>query len=96
MYSLLIFLHACNTFENHILDVFSPKVKCKAYLHACDTFENHILDVFSPKVKCKAYLIVFLVTVISVSFPPISAEGNENLFHCFCKVYKHGSDGSFP
>ena len=55
------------------------------FLHACNTFENHILDVFSPKVKCKAYLIVFLVTVVSVSFPPISAEGNENLFHCFAR-----------
>ena len=33
---------------------------------------------------------------IYVSFLPIAAEGNENSFHCFCKLYKHGNDGSFP
>ena len=30
--------------------------------------------------------MVFLVTVVQVSFLPISAEGNENLFHRFGKV----------
>ena len=46
----------------------------------------YILDVFSPKFKCKAY----------VSFVPISAEENKNLFQHFHKVYKHGNDESFP
>ena len=36
-------------------------------------------------------IIVFLVTVVYVSSLPVSAEGNENSFHRFCKVYKHGS-----
>ena len=37
------------------------------------------------------YLIALIVTVVYVSFPPISAEGNENSFHRFCMVYKHVS-----
>ena len=66
-------------------------------LHACFTFENYIMDALSPKIKSKAYwyLIVFLVTIIYASFLPISAEGKEDLFHRFRKVYKHCNDGSF-
>ena len=37
----------------------------------------------------------FVVTIVYVSFLPISAGGNENLFHRFRKVYEHGNDGSF-